>query len=155
MGLRRTGTGIPTPDVRVSFAGDRRALSVPTVRRIVTAVLDGQDVTRATVTVTFMSPARMRSLNRRTFGRDRPTDVIAFSLPHTDELVGDVYVCPTVARRSARRFEISPREELLRLVVHGILHVLGHDHPDGPSRVRSPMWKLQERYVTALTGGSS
>jgi len=141
--------------VRVSFAGERRALSVPTVRRIVTAVLDGQDMARATVTVTFMSPGRMRSLNRRTFGRDRTTDVIAFSLPHSDELVGDVYVCPTVARRSARRFKISPREELLRLVVHGTLHVLGHDHPDGASRVQSPMWGLQERYVTALTGGSS
>jgi probable rRNA maturation factor len=128
---------------------------VPTVRRIVSAVLDDQAVNRATVTVTFMSPARMRSLNRQTFGRDRATDVIAFSLPHADDLVGDVYVCPAVARSSARRFKVAPREELMRLVVHGVLHVLGHDHPEGASRPQSPMWKLQERYVRVLTGARS
>jgi len=137
----------------VSFGGDRRALSVPTVRRAVTTILEDQNVTAATVTVTFLSPARMRTLNRRSFGRDRPTDVIAFPLAHADELVGDVYICPAVARRSARRFEVSPREELVRLVVHGLLHVLGHEHPTGTARERSPMWTLQERYVTALIGG--
>jgi ssRNA-specific RNase YbeY (16S rRNA maturation enzyme) len=42
---------------------------------------------------------------------------------------------------------------LLRLVVHGILHVLGYDHPEGASRTRSRMWKLQEAYVAALIGG--
>jgi ssRNA-specific RNase YbeY (16S rRNA maturation enzyme) len=35
-------------------------------------------------------------------------------------------------------------------VVHGTLHALGHDHPEGPDRTRSPMWRRQERYVEAL-----
>ena len=39
------------------------------------------------------------------------------------------------------------REELLRLVVHGVLHVLGYDHPDGESRERSAMWRRQETLV--------
>jgi probable rRNA maturation factor len=42
------------------------------------------------------------------------------------------------------------REELIRLVVHGTLHVLGYDHPDHGERERSPMWRRQERYVEAL-----
>jgi ssRNA-specific RNase YbeY (16S rRNA maturation enzyme) len=41
-------------------------------------------------------------------------------------------------------------EELVRLVVHGTLHVLGYDHPDGPGRTRSAMWRRQERYVRRL-----
>lgn len=155
MASRLTGKKTPKLDIRVSFAGDRRALSVPTVRRAVTTVLDGQEAGAASVTVTFMSSARMRALNRRTFGRDYATDVIAFSLPHADRLVGDVYVCPSHARRAARRFDVTPREELLRLVVHGTLHVLGHNHPDDGTRTQSPMWELQERYVRALTGGST
>jgi len=152
---RLTGKKTPRLDIRVSFAGERRALSVPTVRRAVTTVLDGQEAGAVSVTVTFMSSARMRALNRRTFGRDYATDVIAFSLPHTDRLMGDVYVCPSHARRAARRFDVTPREELLRLVVHGTLHVLGHNHPDDGTRTQSPMWELQERYVRALTGGST
>jgi probable rRNA maturation factor len=42
------------------------------------------------------------------------------------------------------------REELIRLVVHGTLHALGWDHPEGPGRTRSAMWRKQERYVEAL-----
>ncbi len=153
MASRRTGTVAPRREIKVSYAGDRRALAVPTVCHAVSTVLDGEEIGAATVAVTFMSSSRMRSLNRRTFGRDRATDVVAFPLAHDDALVGDVYVCPSIARRSARRFRISSREELLRLVVHGILHVLGYDHPEGASRTRSRMWTLQEAYVAALMGG--
>jgi len=154
---RLTGKKTPRLEIRVSFAGERRALSVPTVRRAVTTVLDGQETGAgaASVTVTFMSSHRMRALNRRMFGRDYATDVIAFSLPHAGRLIGDVYVCPSHARRAARRFDVTPREELLRLVVHGVLHVLGYKHPDDGTRTQSPMWELQERYVRALTGEST
>ncbi len=155
MASRLTGKKTPRLEIRVSFDGERRALSVPTVRRAVTTVLDGQEAAAASVAVTFMSSHRMRALNRRTFGRDYATDVLAFSLPHAGRLIGDVYVCPSLARRAARRFDVTPREELLRLVVHGTLHVLGHNHPDDGTRTQSPMWELQERYVRALTGGST
>lgn len=106
---------------------------------------------RAALTVTFVGPARMRALNREWKGHDTPTDVLSFALPAPDgSLVGDVYICPAVARRSAKELGISPREELTRLVVHGTLHVLGYDHPEGPGRTHSAMWKRQERYVRAL-----
>jgi probable rRNA maturation factor len=65
--------------------------------------------------------------------------------------MGDVYVCPWVAARQARAHGVSLREELVRLVIHGTLHALGRDHPEGPDRIRSAMWRRQERYVEALT----
>jgi probable rRNA maturation factor len=104
----------------------------------------------AAIEVTMLSSQAMRALNRRALGRDRATDVIAFGMRHGDTLVGDVYVCPAVARRSATRLGVSPSEEVLRLVVHGTLHALGYRHPEGPGRSRSVMWRRQERYVTAL-----
>jgi probable rRNA maturation factor len=136
----------------VGSAGDPRpALSAPQVRRAVTAVLDGEHAGPATVSVTFVSSQRMRSLNRRTLWHDRSTDVIAFRLPHDGTLAGDIYVCPAAARRAARMLGISEREELVRLVVHGTLHVLGHDHPASDRRTATPMWQRQERYVRQLT----
>jgi probable rRNA maturation factor len=113
----------------------------------VNAVLDGERAGDAAVSVTFLSAARMRTLNRRTFGRDALTDVIAFPLPHAGRVGGDVYVCPAAARAPA---PVSPAQELVRLVVHGTLHVLGYDHPAGPGRTRSAMWRRQERYVRRL-----
>ena len=153
MASRPTGVKTPERDIRISFAGDRRALGVPVVRSLVSAVLDAEHAGDATVSVTFVSSARMRALNRRAFGKDRTTDVIGYSLRDHKTLVGDVYVCPAAARRSARDLNISPREELARLVVHGTLHVLGYDHPEGKSRIDSSMWRLQEQYLKAFQEG--
>jgi probable rRNA maturation factor len=94
----------------------------------------------------------MRALNRDHLGHDTTTDVISFALPTPEGgLVGDVYICRAVAAAQAKRLKVPLREELIRLVVHGTLHVLGYDHPAGESRVTSPMWKRQERYVSRLT----
>jgi probable rRNA maturation factor len=117
-------------------------------------VLDGERVGSATLSISFVSDRAMRALNRRALGHDRSTDVIAFRLEHAGHLVGDIYICPVVARRSAREAGTSAREEFLRLVVHGVLHVVGHRHPEGSSRTASPMWRRQERYVTRLRSGA-
>lgn len=127
-----------------------RALPAATVRRVVDGVLRGER-RRAEVAVTFLGPVRMRALNREHLGHDHPTDVISFALSAPDgSLVGDVYVCRSVAAKQAKRLGVPLRQELIRLVVHGTLHVLGYDHPEGEERVRSPMWKTQERYVARL-----
>lgn len=107
------------------------------------------------VDVTFLTAAGMRRLNRRCLGRDETTDVIAFGLDHAGVSVGDVYVCPAVARREARAAGITAREEELRLIVHGTLHVLGYAHPEGQHRMRSRMWRKQEAYLRTLMRGAA
>lgn len=136
----------------MAFAGDRRALSARTVRRTVHHVLKVERVT-GSFAVTFLSTGRMRALNRKSFGRDRATDVIAFSMQHDGELIGDVFVCPAMARHAAHEHGISDREEMLRLVIHGVLHVLGYDHPTTAERTGSDMWRRQERYVEQVLTG--
>ena len=135
---------------RVTVHGRVRPLPDAVVRRAVEAVLDGERA-EAQVSVTFLGREAMRRLNARYKGQDRPTDVIAFPLAAPDgRVVGDVYVCPWVARREAAAREVPPRQELIRLVVHGTLHVLGWEHPEDESRTRSPMWRRQERYVERI-----
>ena len=95
------------------------------------------------IDITLLSPAAMRRMNRRATGRRGLTDVIAYALPQPDGAIqGDVYISPDAAD-----FD---REELIRLAVHGTLHVLGYDHPEGAGRMRSRMWRVQERYVKKL-----
>ena len=97
--------------------------------------------------ITLLGDQDMEKLNTRYLGRNITTDVLAFSMG-TDELaLGDVYVCVDQASRQAKEHEIPLDEELVRLVVHGALHVLGHDHPEGLDRFTSPMFELQERLV--------
>ena len=102
------------------------------------------------VEITLLPAAAMRRANRRATGRRALTDVIAYSLPQPDgRLVGDVYISPDAAA-GATRNGAGLLEELIRLAVHGTLHVLGYDHPAGAGRTRSRMWQLQERYVKRL-----
>jgi probable rRNA maturation factor len=121
------------------------------VRHAVRAVLQGERK-NARVSVTFVGPLRMRRLNREYGGHDRATDVLAFSLPQPGgALVADLYICPREAAREARARDLPVRHELIRLVVHGTLHAIGYNHPEGPGREGSAMWRRQERYVEALT----
>lgn len=115
-------------------------------------MLRGERISNALVSVTFVTRRAIRALNKRHLRRDRDTDVIAFGYRQPGRpamLVGDVYIAADVARDSARDNRISVREELTRLVVHGALHVAGHDHPDR-GRTASPMWRRQERLVRRL-----
>lgn len=124
------------------------------MRRIARAVLAGERARArrvASLSFTFLGRDAMRDLNRIWKQHDSPTDVLSFALPDTaGRIVGDVYICPWFAARAARAAGVTPREELIRLVVHGTLHVLGHDHPEGVDRERSAMWRRQEHYVAAL-----
>lgn len=102
------------------------------------------------LSLTFLDEDAIAELNREWLGREGPTDVLAFELGGEAELLGDVYLCPDVARRSARAEGVAFREELTRLAVHGTLHVLGHDHPEGDDRWSSPMFRLQEDLVARV-----
>jgi len=109
--------------------------------RVARRVAAWEGARRLRVDLTLLDAAAMRRLNRRATGRRGLTDVIAYAMPQPDgSLLGDVYLCPSVAGE----------EELVRLAVHGTLHVLGYDHPDGPGRIRSTMWRRQERYVRRI-----
>jgi probable rRNA maturation factor len=134
----------------VVVSGRRLPLSSALVRRVVRSVLEGER-RPALVSVTFLGRDAMRRLNAEHKGRDEPTDVLAFAMTDgAGNTVGDVYICPWIARREARARGLPLREELIRLVVHGTLHVLGRTHPEGPARTKSSMWRRQERYVGAL-----
>lgn len=132
-------------DVHVS--GRRPALAAATVQRAVHGVLRAERRS-ADISVTFLGAVSMRRLNDGYLGHDRTTDVISFGLAGPDgRLAGDVYICRAVAARNARRHGVPLRQELVRLIIHGTLHALGYDHPDGEHRTSSPMWRRQERYV--------
>lgn len=111
---------------------------------------------RAEISVTFLGDGPIRELNRRYLSHDWVPDVLAFPLHDREEpLLGDVYVGVEQARRQAHDAGVPLAEELVRLAVHGTLHLLGYEHPDGSDeeRARSEHLRVQERIVEKVTGG--
>lgn len=123
------------------------------VRDAAVAALEAERVMNAMLSITFVGRAAMSEMNWRYLRHRGPTDVISFGLGRTGKrgaVIGDIYICPEVSRDNAKRQGIPIGEEVLRLVVHGTLHVLGHDHPVGTSRTVSPMWRRQERILARV-----
>ena len=145
--------------VAVAADGVRIPVSRARVRGIALNVLRAEGVREALVSLAFVTTRAIAHLNRRHLGHPGSTDVIAFGFTAPGKakpklLVGDIYIAPVVARRNARAFGVGVREEIARLIVHGVLHVIGHDHPAGQERGESPMWRRQEALLRRLERSS-
>jgi probable rRNA maturation factor len=153
--VKRAGFGGlngPGPDVLVNVAPFHEA-PAETIGRGVHLVLEDAGLRDAELSVTLLGDDAIRALNREYLDRDHVTDVLAFSLGDADgPVLGDVYVGFEQARRQAAELGVDPDEEVVRLAIHGTLHVLGHDHPEGADRGESPMFALQERLLRRVVG---
>jgi len=77
------------------------------------------------VSIIFVTPTFIRELNTQYRNINDVTDVLSFNIDAT-ELLGEVYICPEYIKST--RPEIALKEEVLRLIIHGILHLIGYDH---------------------------
>ena len=146
--------------VDVASEGVRAPVSKARLREVALAVLEAERVRDAMVSIALVTAARIARLNRTHLGHAGATDVIAFALQtganeKRTPVVGDIYIAPSVARANVLRFGGGVREELERLVIHGTLHVLGYDHPEGDGRTSSRMWRRQEHLLAAGRKGSA
>ncbi len=115
------------------------------------AVLDREGIQEGEISIVLLNDAGISALNKEYFGRDRPTDVIAYALHAPgDPVLGDVYLGFEQAQRQASELGVPLDEELVRLVIHGALHVLGYQHPEGEDRFGSRMFIIQEKLLQGV-----
>jgi len=130
--------------------------------RLVRTLLAAVDEEAASLALSFVGDRAIRTLNRTHRGKDRATDVLSFPLYEPDavpvgppvdgepeRLLGDLVVSVDTARRQARAYDATLAEEIARLLVHGVLHLMGHDHlrPDERARMEA-----EERRLAAAVG---
>ena len=133
------------------------AVMVTDLRWAVETVLQRED-RPGEVTVVVTDEQGIRELNRDFLGRDRVTDVLAFSTqeeggpfvpaPEAGNYLGDVIVCYPRAVEQASEQGHAVQEELALLVVHGVLHLLGYDH--ATEQEQAAMWALQDEILGQL-----
>lgn len=134
----------------VSSTVRRPGIAAARVRHLVEATLRTEKISNAMISVAFVGRDAIASMNWKYLRHKGATDVISFGMGRDAPglpAVGDIYICPDVARQNARRNDVSVSEELARLVVHGTLHVAGNEHPTDATRTQSAMWKKQERIL--------
>ena len=110
------------------------------------------------INVSIVTPAQIRKLNQTYRGKNRPTDVLSFStldlapLPTIQSEVGDLILCWKVIQKQAKENKISEREEIVRMTVHGTLHLFGYDHEKSTKEAKK-MFALQEKLVKSIIPG--
>ncbi len=131
----------------------RTVVRTNTIRRLAQSILVKAGQPTADLSLSLVGETRMRSLNRQYRGRDYPTDVLAFPMEQigtsTAVFLGDVVICVPVAIGQASRFENTADQELLRLLIHGTLHLLGYDH-EKSTKEATRMQRKERRIVKAL-----
>jgi len=105
------------------------------------------------LTFVLTDDAQLRGLNRVYLGTDAPTDVLSFPASESDpetgaRYIGDILISMPYAARSAEKAGHSLEAEVQLLVVHGVLHLLGHDHAETDEKTR--MWKAQAEILESL-----
>lgn len=93
------------------------------IKKRVEKVLKGENKKNSAVSIVIVGEKRIRDINKKYRKKDKPTDVLSFPFNESfiiEKELGEVFVCPTWIKKK--------KENLERVVIHGILHLLGYDH---------------------------
>jgi probable rRNA maturation factor len=105
------------------------------------------------LTIVLTDDAQLKELNRDHLGIDAPTDVLSFPASESDpetgaRYIGDILISMPYAARSAEKAGHGLEAEVQLLVIHGVLHLFGHDHAETQEKAR--MWKAQAEILESL-----
>jgi probable rRNA maturation factor len=141
--------------VDVSFSENLELpLSPERIEAAVLFVLRSETVPAAELSLALVGDEEIAEMNDEYLSHEGPTDVISFELERPDGApLGDIYIGAQQAERQAEELGVPFEEELLRLAMHGTLHVLGYDHPEGEDRADSEMYRRQEALLAAFLAG--
>ena len=98
------------------------------------------------VSVNLVGEGKIKSLNRKHRNKDKATDVLSFPLGDGN---GDIFICLPIAKKEAKRENISIKAKLAQLTVHGFLHLLGYDHEKSADSAKK-MFKLERKILNKI-----
>jgi probable rRNA maturation factor len=133
--------------IRILISDGRFNVDKRRLKSLVSMVLEGEASYDKSVNIVYCTDKLIEELNRRFLGKNRTTDVLAFELEEVENkgFLGEIYVNLQQAGRQAKDNNTGYKEEVGRLTVHGVLHLLGYDDLNKTARLR--MWKRQESYL--------
>jgi probable rRNA maturation factor len=139
--------------MHISITRKDKSVQIPAslIKRICRVVAEGENQSFDELNIHFVGKKTISDMHAEYFNDPTPTDCITFPLDGPEEeyrLLGDIFVCPTVALEYAAKNQEDPFEECVLYVVHGLLHLFGYD--DINEKDRKMMKKAEKRYMEIL-----
>ena len=117
-------------------------------------VLKGENKKESNLSIVLVGMTRMKNLNKRYRKKDKSTDVLSFPQPDKFPVtprneIGEVVICLQAVKKNAKKFNLTFQKELTRVLIHGILHLLGYEH-EVSGKKEQEMMKKQKYYLNFL-----
>ncbi len=126
------------------------------VKEIADKILQELNLDNVELSISLVDNETIQNINREWRGKDKPTDVLSFPLDENApsgykyRVLGDVVISLPYAKKQAEEIGLSYKEEILRLLIHGILHLLGYDHETSEEDAKI-MFSLQDKIFLKLS----
>ncbi len=111
---------------------------------------------RGGISIAFVGEKRIRKINKSYRKKDKATDILSFAqnkkfpLVSQEKMIGELIVCLAVVKKNALQDKISFEDELTRVLIHGILHLLGYNHEKGGREARR-MKEKEDHYLSIIS----
>lgn len=130
----------------INFYNESNIKFLPRKKSIETAekVFLGENINDFKLNIVILNDDSIHRMNKEFLNHDYPTDVITFTI-EDEPLEGEIYISSETAKTQAVEYGVSLKNEILRLVAHGCLHLSGYD--DNTDEKRNIMHNLENKYI--------
>lgn len=148
-------------DIEYNLEEYEKRIPFASVERTVNLILDNLSQNSVELSVSFVSDEEIQQLNKQWRNKDIPTDILSFVQSdrvddfdfwpeegETSNILGDMVISIKAIERNCENFNVTFEEEVDRLLIHGVLHLLGHDHKTNDKS--EPMLVLQEKILSKI-----
>jgi probable rRNA maturation factor len=120
------------------------------IKEFTRRVLVNEGIAKAEINIILVNDEYITRLNQKFLNKDTTTDVLSFSLANetNDQIEGEVYTNIEQIMRQAEDYQVTFKEELNRIIIHGLLHLIGFD--DLTDEQKKIMTQKEDRYLTIL-----
>jgi len=115
------------------------------VKDAVERALKEEKIDNAEINVIFVDDTKIVKLNKEFLRHNYPTDVISFPLGNAKQIEGEIYISAETAKLQAKEYGVTLSNEVVRLAVHGTLHLIGYD--DATPEQRIVMHDMENRFI--------
>jgi len=132
--------------IRIYNETEQKGIPRKALQTSITSVLQHFGKRNAQINIILTDDKTILEMNKKFLNHNYITDVISFDLSESEELIlGEIYICLPQAERQAKEYKTTFKNELLRLAIHGILHILGFD--DSTSKEKKEMTRLENYFL--------
>ncbi len=134
--------------IKIFKTGSRFLIPYSKIRRIVERILLQEHAEKKFLNIIFVKEREILNLNKKFRSKKKVTDVLSFGFAD-EEILGEVYVCYPQAKRQAFDWGVTFEQEILRLIIHGVLQLLGYSHYR--KKERKKMQEREHYYLVNVT----